>query len=53
MTNSITWTPCSRTQSPASDTQGAGSMTARKALSLRPWWTRNRSVIACLTKTMP
>ena len=37
----------------ASATQGAGPTTPRKVLTLRPWWTRNRSVIACLTKTMP
>ena len=42
-----------RTGSSPSATQGAGSTTPRKALSLRPWWTRDRSVIACLTKTMP
>ena len=40
-------------ESSPSATQGAGSTTPRKALSLRPWWTRDRSVIACLTETMP
>ena len=50
----ITWTPSPRTGSSPSATQGPTSTTPRKALSLRPWWTRDRSVIACLTKrTMP
>ena len=49
----ITWTPSPRTGTSPSATQGPTSTTPRKALSLRPWWTRDRSVIACLTKTMP
>ena len=35
------------------DAQGAGSTTPRNTSASHPWSTMDRSVIACLTKTMP
>ena len=38
-------------RAPLRPTQGAGSTPLRKALSLRPWWTRERSWTTRRTKT--